>query len=84
MADTTWLTGIAAPTEPRSATPNAAPRRARTMVWGLEAGGWTEREAGNIVALLHGIKPLPDGWTFREIEHLRFLRAIVRDGRVDP
>ena len=27
---------------------------ARSMIWHLEAGGWTEREAGNLVALLHG------------------------------
>jgi hypothetical protein len=34
---------------------------ARTMMWSLEAGGWSERE----------------------IEHIRFLRALVETGRLD-
>jgi hypothetical protein len=55
---------------------------ARSMVWHLEAGGWTEREAGNIVALVHGLKPARSGWTVREIEHLRFLQSMVKTGRV--
>jgi hypothetical protein len=37
---------------------------ARSMVWHLEAGGWTEREAGNLVALAHGLKPARSGWSF--------------------
>jgi hypothetical protein len=52
------------------------------MVWHLEAGGWTEREAGNLVALVHGIWPVRSGWTVREIEHLRFMHAMVRNGRI--
>ncbi len=64
------------------ATPTAASTRARSMVWHLEAGGWTEREAGNLVALAHGLKPAPGGWTVREIEHLRFLDAMVKTGRI--
>jgi hypothetical protein len=64
------------------ATTTVAPAAARTMVWHLEAGGWTEREAGNLVALLHGIRPARSGWTVREIEHLRFLQAMVRNGRI--
>lgn len=55
---------------------------ARSMVWHLEAGGWTEREAGNLVALVHGLKPARSGWTVREIEHLRFLQSMVKTGRV--
>jgi hypothetical protein len=55
---------------------------ARTMVWQLEAGGWTEREAGNLVALAHGLKPARKGWSVREIEHLRFLHAMVKSGRI--
>jgi hypothetical protein len=58
------------------------PAAARTMVWRLEAGGWNEREAGNLVALVHGLKPVRSGWTFREIEHLRFLLSMVRSGRI--
>jgi hypothetical protein len=55
---------------------------ARSMVWHLEAGGWTEREAGNLVALVHGLRPARSGWTVREIEHLRFLQSMVKTGRV--
>lgn len=52
------------------------------MVWHLESGGWTEREAGNIVALAVGLRPVRSGWTVREIEHLRFLASMVRTGRI--
>jgi hypothetical protein len=64
-------------------TPSAAPAASRTLVWSLEAGGWTQREAGNLVALLHGLRPARTGWTVREIEHLRFLHALVKAGRID-
>jgi len=56
---------------------------ARTLIWGLETGGWTEREAGNLVALFHGLRPAPTGWSEREIEHLRFIRSLVETGRLD-
>ncbi len=55
---------------------------ARALIWNLEIGGWSEREAGNLVALLHGLRPTQTGWTEREIDHLRFLRAIVETGRL--
>lgn len=55
---------------------------ARSLIWHLEAGGWSEREAGNLVGLLHGLKPARSGWSVREIEHLRFLQALVRTGRI--
>jgi hypothetical protein len=54
----------------------------RSLVWHLEAGGWTEREAGNLVALALGLKPARSGWTVREIEHLRFLHAMVKTGKI--
>lgn len=60
--------------EAGSATP-------KTLMWTLETGGWTACEAGNLVAFALGIRPVRSGWTVREIEHLRFLRAIVRSGR---
>lgn len=63
-------------------TPTTAPTGARSMVWHLEAGGWTEREAGNLVALAHGLRPARSGWTVREIEHLRFVQALVKSGRI--
>jgi hypothetical protein len=65
-----------------TSTTSTANPGARSMVWHLEAGGWTEREAGNLVALLHGLRPSRSGWTVREIEHLRFLQAMVRTGRL--
>jgi hypothetical protein len=55
---------------------------ARALIWNLEIGGWPEREAGNLVALLHGLRPASSGWSEREIDHLRFLRAIVESGRL--
>ena len=55
---------------------------ARAMMWNLEAGGWTAREAGNLVGLVHGLRPAPSGWREREIEHLRFIRALVEAGRL--
>jgi hypothetical protein len=55
---------------------------ARSLIWHLEVGGWTEREAGNLVALAHGLKPARSGWSVREIEHLRFLQSMVRSGRI--
>lgn len=58
------------------------PAAARTLVWRLESRGWTEREAGNLVALAHGLRPAGSGWTVREIEHLRFLQSMVRTGRI--
>ena len=61
----------------------APPATARALVRTLELGGWSEREAGNLVALAHGIRPARSGWQVREIEHLRFLRDLVRRGRID-
>jgi hypothetical protein len=60
----------------------AASAGARNLVWSLEGEGWSAREAGNLVALLHGIRPSRSGWSVREIEHLRFLRTMVRAGRI--
>lgn len=72
------------PTRQRSTARHAVPAAgARALVWSLESGGWTQREAGNLVALLHGIRPARSGWSVREIEHLRFLRALVDDGRIE-
>ncbi|HUQ43274.1 MAG TPA: hypothetical protein VM451_02520 [Candidatus Limnocylindria bacterium] len=62
--------------------PDVTSPRARSLVWHLEAGGWTEREAGNLVALAHGLKPSRSGWSVREIEHLRFLQAMVKTRRI--
>lgn len=66
----------------RSEARPAARLAARVMMWNLEAGGWTAREAGNLVGLFHGLRPALSGWSEREIEHLRFLRALVEAGRL--
>lgn len=65
-----------------TASPSSAPSAARAMLWRLESGGWTQREAGNLVALAHGLRPVRSGWTVREIEHLQFLQTMVRTGRI--
>jgi hypothetical protein len=59
------------------------PSTTRTLVWRFEASGWTSSQAANLVALAHGLRPASRGWTVREIEHLRFLRSLVCDGRID-
>ena len=56
--------------------------RARSLVWQLQSSGLTERQAGALLGLVIGLKPARDGWTAREIEYLRFLRAMVRSGRI--
>lgn len=63
-------------------TTSTAPTGARRMVSHFEAEAWTEREAGNLVALTHGLRPARDGWTVREIEHVRFLHEMVKTGRI--
>jgi hypothetical protein len=55
---------------------------ARTLVFSLQIGGWSEVQAGNLVALMLGIRPADSGWRASEIEHLRFLRALVETGRI--
>lgn len=46
----------------------------------LERAGFQPVEAGNVVALGLGLRPVPGGWTASQIQHLLFVRAIVRDG----
>lgn len=52
----------------------------RELISRMERGGWPRSQAGNLVALLYGIRPARAGWTVHEIEHLRFLRALVDAG----
>jgi hypothetical protein len=53
-------------------------------VRGLELRGLDGPAARNIAALAFGIRPARNGWSVAEIEHLRFLRAIVREGSLEP
>jgi hypothetical protein len=67
----------------RLADGQPAHAEARSLVFSLQIGGWSETEAGNLVALLLGIRPVASGWRATEIEHLRFLRALVETGRIE-
>jgi len=69
--------------EGRSHDDDRSRQPARALMWNLEAGGWTAREAGNLVGLAHGLRPARAGWNEREIEQLCFLRALVETGRLD-
>ena len=75
--------GSARPARPLARRAQPSGEAARALIWNLEIGGWSEREAGNLVALLNGLRPALSGWSEREIEHLRFLRALVQAGRLD-
>ena len=55
----------------------------RELIRRLERGGLASPEAGNVVAYMLGLKPMGSGWRVAEIEHLRFLRALVSDGRLE-
>ena len=61
-------------------TPDA---RSRELVRRLELSGLASLEAGNVVAYLLGLRPVASGWRVTEIDHLRFLRALVADGRLE-
>jgi hypothetical protein len=50
----------------------------------LRAMGWTEGEAGNLVAHLAGLAVTRKGWRIREVEGLLFIRSLVSSGRLDP
>jgi hypothetical protein len=51
-------------------------------VWALEVDGWSKQEAGNLAAVASGLRPSRSGWSASEIEHLRWVRSLVRSGRV--
>ena len=73
---------VAAVADASISTPQYAVTDARHLVFSLQIGGWSELEAGNLVALLLGIRPVHGGWRASEIEHLRFLKALVETGRI--
>ncbi|MEZ0240313.1 MAG: hypothetical protein ACAH65_05895 [Chloroflexota bacterium] len=73
---------VAAVAEIEPATRHSTLTEARHLVFSLQIGGWSEVEAGNLVALLLGIRPVHGGWRASEIEHLRFLKALVETGRI--
>jgi|1185.fasta_scaffold298838_2 hypothetical protein len=48
----------------------------------LRFAGLTERQAGTLVGHLNGLSTVPGGWSIEEVEHLLFVRALVRLGRI--
>ena len=56
-------------------TPQATYRR-------LRFAGLTAREAGTLVGHLHGLSTVQGGWAIEEVEHLLFVRELVRLGRM--
>jgi hypothetical protein len=48
----------------------------------LRLAGLTAREAGSLVAHLHGLEPAATGWRLAEVEGLLFVRALVQSGRL--
>jgi hypothetical protein len=75
--------------EPMAEAPGRIAARAtggsvREIVRGLELRGLGASEAGNLAALAYGVWPARSGWTVAQVEHLRFLRAIVRVGALEP
>ena len=62
----------------------AGPRSSPSVMYRrLTIGGWSAREAGNLVARLEGLRSARQGWTVSEIDHILFLRAMVESGRLD-
>jgi hypothetical protein len=80
--DVVTAPAVAALGDASAATPQYAVTDARHLVFSLQIGGWSEVEAGNLVGLLLGIRPVHGGWRASEIEHLRFLKALVETGRI--
>jgi len=72
--------GVEAGLVPRKVTGGSVGETVR----GLELRGLDASAARNLAALAFGVRPARSGWTVAEIEHLRFLRSIVREGGLEP
>jgi hypothetical protein len=48
----------------------------------LRFAGFSEREAGSLVGHLNGLSTVRGGWAIEEVEHLLFVRELVRLGRM--
>ncbi|MCI0582378.1 MAG: hypothetical protein L0227_05700 [Chloroflexi bacterium] len=48
----------------------------------LLRAGCTPTEAANLLGVSLGLRPVPAGWTLREIERLRFARHLAETGRL--
>ncbi|MEW5991043.1 MAG: hypothetical protein AB1736_06810 [Chloroflexota bacterium] len=54
----------------------------RAAITNLLRAGCTPTEAANLLGVSVGLRPVPGGWTLREIERLRFARHLVETGRL--
>jgi hypothetical protein len=48
----------------------------------LRFAGFSAREAGSLVGHLNGLSTVRGGWAIEEVEHLLFVRELVRLGRI--
>lgn len=54
----------------------------RVAMVNLLRAGCTPTEAANLLGVSVGLRPVPAGWTLREIERLRFARHLVESGQL--
>jgi hypothetical protein len=64
------------PSEP-ALGPSAAATYRRLRFLGLSS-----REAANLTGHLHGLPPVPAGWSIEEVERLLFVGELARLGRI--
>jgi hypothetical protein len=70
--------------EPQAAATQSSttPDTTRTTYRRLRMAGLSAREAGSLTAHLTGLPIVPGGWRVEEVEHLLFVRELVRTGRM--
>ncbi|HEX9551294.1 MAG TPA: hypothetical protein VF971_09385 [Candidatus Limnocylindrales bacterium] len=54
----------------------------RAAITALLRAGCTPAEATNLLGVSVGLRPVPAGWSLREIARLRFLRHLAETGRL--
>jgi hypothetical protein len=64
------------------AAPAPARDTVRTTYRRLRMAGLSAREAGTLTAHVTGLPIVPGGWRVEEVEHLLFVRELVRTGRM--
>ena len=69
---------------PGRPSPQVRPDSVNETYRALRAMGWTESQAGNLVAHLAGLDVTRKGWLIREVDGLLFMRSLVSSGRLDP
>jgi hypothetical protein len=69
--------------EPSGIEPAVA-MTAREMYRQLSAKGMHSDEAANLTAVAHGLAPIENGWSIREIGRLLFLRHLLEHDHIEP